>query len=229
MKLSQIFKTEQNGRILLTLINLKWVTFLEIMQSQKHFLLDANYSDKKRYSKEDYKFYADYWLKLQDEAFITDDSFEGKDFIKKSMARLILVEKIRLMERDANMLSNFAEKYMMYKIAGRLAEYDANIQKIYAMIKGHEPKIQIKYFEPVEVNLKTMERVIASLVNEYNTEDKSIDSKVKKHQISGVREVLKVNRLLGTSLVYSEMFVMDWIEAKKEAREEIANRNKGKE
>ena len=229
MKLSQIFKTEQNGRILLTLINLKWVTFLEIMQSQKHFLLDTNYSDKKKYSENDYKFFFDYWLKLQDEAYDIDNSFEGKALLKKSMTRLLLVERIRLMGKDANLLSNFAEKRPMYFIADRLDDYNKNIQAIYAMIKGHDKRIAIKYFETVEVNLKTMERVIASLVNEYNTSDEVIDKKVKKQQISGVREVIQVNRVLGTKLVFNEMTVMEWLEAKKLAKEEIASQNKSKD
>jgi hypothetical protein len=220
MKLSQIFTKAQSGHTLLTLLNLKWVTFLEVMQTQKNFLLDANYSENKKYSESDYKLFSDYWMQLQDHAYEIEGSYESKDLIKKGMNRLLLIEQIKLMEKDTNLLVSFASKRPLYMIADKLADYDKNIQSIYAMIKRHDKRIKIKYFEGVDVNVKIMERIIASLINEYNTSDTVIDKKVKKQQISGVREVIQVNRVLGTKLVYTEMSVMEWLEAKKLAKEE---------
>lgn len=206
---------------------LKWIDFLEIIKTEKHEILDVNYSVSNTYSEKQKESFKDAWAKLQDEAYLIEDNQEAKALLKKSFDRLMLVEKIRLLENDANLLIWLIDKQELYSYDGRLDDYDKAIQEIYAMIRNHDSRIKLNYFGEVSENIKSLERAILSLVNEYNTKHNDIEKKVDKHTKSIFYNVLQVNRVTGLQLNAMTMVVAEWFEAKKIAVE-ISNKQANK-
>ena len=150
-------------------------------------------------------------------------------FLKKSFERLILSEKIRLLKSDFDLLVWLVDKKEIYAIAGREDDYFAEIQEIYAMILKHEPKLRLDYFGEVNDNLKKIEGVVLSYINEYNTKHKDIAQKVEKSNKSIFYNVLQVNRITGLNLNAMTMVVAEWLEAKKIALEVASKQqNSGK-
>lgn len=220
MKLSQIFKTEPNTLTFRNLDNLKWVDFLDILKTQQYSRLDTQYHINKKYTEKQLADCSDAWNKLQDEVFLLEDTADSRALIKKSMDRLQLTERIKLIESDANVLVWFGNQEQLFALNGRSDEWAKGIQSIYAMIKNHDKRINIKYFEPIEVNLKTLERVVASLLNEYETKHRDVDSKVTKKERTLQFEVHQVNIICpGLNLCMETMTCTAWIEAKKIAKE----------
>lgn len=220
MKLSQIFKTEPSSLTFLNLDNLRWVDFLDILKTQQYSRLDNSYKPNKKYSEKQLSECSDAWNALQDEVFLLEDTADARALIRKSMDRLILTERIKLIESDANILVWYGNQEQFFKINDRGDEWLAGVQKIYATIKNHDKRIKIQYFEPIEVNLKTLERVVASLLSEYNTKHKDVDDKVTKKERTLQFEVLQVNIICpGINLDMETMSCTKWIEAKKIAKE----------
>jgi hypothetical protein len=203
----------------LNINNLKWVTFLEIIAKENYTLLDANYSEKKSYTEKEIESLKNAWTDIQDEVFTLENNEESKMLLKKSFERLMLVERIRLIEGDANLLIWLVDKKEIYTISGREDDYYKELQGIYAMIVKHDSRIKIDYFGDIQDNLKIIERVILSLVNEYNTKFKDIEQKVTKITNSLFYNVLQINRITGLQLNAMTMVVAEWIEAKKIAIE----------
>jgi len=193
MKLSQIFKTEPSSLTFLNLDNLRWVDFLDILKTQQYSRLDTAYHINKKYTEKQLSSCSEAWNALQDEVFLLEDTADARALIKKSMDRLQLTERIKLIESDANVLVWFGNQEQLFAMNGRTDEWLKGIQSIYAMVKQHDKRISIKYFEPIEVNLKTLERVVASLINEYNTKHKDVEDKISKKERTLQFEVLQVN------------------------------------
>ena len=160
MRLSQIFQKEQSTLTSLTLNNLKHITFLEIIKKQQYVLLDKDYSEKKKYSEKDLLFLKQSWEQLQDDVFTLENSREYKAFLQKSIDKMLLIEKIRLIENYAKLLIWLSDKHFLYAELEKENEFREKLQSIYAQIVAHDKRIKIKYFDPINVNLKTLERVI---------------------------------------------------------------------
>ena len=229
---SQTLEMEQNTVVFPNthdLTTLKWVDFLEIIKTEKHEILDVNYSQSNTYSEKEKEFFRNAWADLQDDAFLLEENDEAKMFLKKSFERLILSEKIRLLKSDFDLLVWLVDKKEIYAIAGREDDYFAEIQEIYAMILKHEPKLRLDYFGEVNDNLKKIEGVVLSYINEYNTKHKDIAQKVEKSNKSIFYNVLQVNRITGLNLNAMTMVVAEWLEAKKIALEVASKQqNSGK-
>ena len=219
MKLNQIFKTGQNSLTFQSIDDLLWVDYLHIMKTQLYVKLDMNYSDKRSYSEKQIEQATSAWRDLEDAIFKLDDSPDSRALIGKSMAKFLLIEKVKLIESDINLLVWYANHEEFFAMGERHAQWETGIQKIYAMIKGHEKKAAIKYFEPVSVNIKILEGVLASLINEYNTKFNDLESKVVKKERSLQYDVHRVNIITGLNLKAKEMVCSEWIEAKKIAKE----------
>ena len=220
MKLSQIFKKGQITLTFRNLDNLKWVDFLDILKTQQYIKLVEDYSPAVRYTEDQLSQSEEVWRELQDEVFLMEDTPESRALIRKSMDRLILTEKIKLIESDANILVWYGNQQQLFVMNDRKEEWVKGVQGIYAMIKSHDKRINIQYFEPIEHNLKTLERVVASLLNEYQTKHKDVDSKVTKKERTLQYEVHQVNLICpGLNLLMNEMTCTAWIEAKKIAKE----------
>lgn len=226
MRLSQIFQKEQSTLTSLTLNNLKHITFLEIIKKQQYVLLDKDYSEKKKYSEKDLLFLKQSWEQLQDDVFTLENSREYKAFLQKSIDKMLLIEKIRLIENYAKLLIWLSDKHFLYAELEKENEFREKLQSIYAQIVAHDKRIKIKYFDPINVNLKTLERVILSLINEYNTKHKDIEEKVTKAEKSIFYDVHQVNMITGLKLSANEMYCAEWIEAKKIAMQINNERSK---
>lgn len=230
--LSRIFKKEQNTPIFLNLHSIEtllYVDFLEIIKSDKKELLDKEYSKEKKYFESDLKIFEEHWVKIQDEIYLLENNQESKALINKSCQRLVLVEKMKLIERDTNLLIWLVNKREVYYLANELEEYEKQVQSLYQMIMKHDSRIKLKVLGTVEENLKTLERVILSFVNEYNTKHKDIESKVEKANTSVFYNVLQVNRITGLQLNAMTMVCAEWFEAKKIAIEMNKQQPKFKE
>lgn len=218
MKLSQIFKTEPSSLTFLSINSMLWVDFLDILKTLQYTRMVAN--PKKSYSEAQLAECEKAWTSLQDEVFLLEDTPESRALIRKSMDRTILSARIRLIEADANTLVWFGNLKEFFTSNGHSEEWINGVQKIYAMVKEHDSRIKLQYFEPIQVNLKTLERVVASLINEYNTKHKDVHDKTAKKERSLDYEVHQINVICpGIGLVAKTMTCSQWIEAKKLAKE----------
>lgn len=218
MKLSQIFKTEPSSLTFLSIDSMLWVDFLDILKTLQYTRIAAN--PRKKYTEAQLAECERAWTALQDEVFLLEDTADARAFIKKSMDRTILSARIRLIEADANTLVWFGNHEEFFATNGRSEDWVRGIQKIYAMIKDHDSRIKLQYFEPIQANLKTLERVVASLINEYNTKHKDVEDKTSKKERSLDYEVHQINVICpGIGLVAKTMTCSQWIEAKKLAKE----------
>lgn len=209
----------QSTPIFQNINRLKWIYFLEIIKTHNLHLLDANYRLDKKYSNKFNKLFEQEWVKLQDEIYLLENSIEAKSLINKNFEKLILVEKIKLLEKDMKLLVWYANQYDIFKENKKELEWEKEIQGIYKMITGHIAQIKLNVFNSIEDNLKILERSLLSLINEYNTKHKDIESKVEKKKKSIYHDVHQINMITGLKLNPNEMVCSEWIEAKNIAKE----------
>jgi hypothetical protein len=189
------------------------------MKSEKYELLDLGYSEKNKYSEKELSFFKEAWIKVQDDAYVIEDNFEASALLKKSFERLVLEQRVKLIQEDANLLLWFIDKRDIYQYEDKLYDFERGVQSIYAMIRNHDPRIKLDCFGDIEDNFKVLERAVLSMVNEYNTKFKDIEQKVKKATTSLFYNVLQVNRITGLQLNAMTMVIAEWLEAKKIALE----------
>jgi len=221
-RLSQTLKMGQSTPIFPSIYNfntLKWVTFLEIIKTDKKELLDINYNENKKYSKGDLKFFSDSWTIIQDDVFVVEENDEAVLLLKKCFERFVLESKVKLIQDDANLLIWLTERRDIYKYSDKLNDYEKELQGIYAMIKKHDSRIKINCFASLEENYKVMEGAVLSMVNEYNTKFKDVERKVNKAKNSLFHNVAQVNRITGLQLNAMTMVCPEWLESKKIALE----------
>lgn len=198
---------------------LKWLDFLEISNSSKYELLDVNFKSTNKYTEKQIEYLKERWISIQDEAFILEDDYESKMFLKKNIDRFILTEKINLIKTQIDLLIWLVNKEEVYRIAEMQNDYDIKVQEAYAMIRKHNPTMQINYFGDIGINIKGLERILGSLINEYNVKYKETEKKIKQETKSIFYNVIQVNRITGLNLNAMTIVVSEWLEAKKIAVE----------
>lgn len=226
--LNRILKMEQNTVVSVStndINNLRWVDFLEIIKTTKYEILDKNYKETNKYSEKELQLFNEAWIKLQDEAYVLDQNIEAKALLKKSFERLVLEDKIKYLKDSCALLVWLSDKKELYDSIGREDDFNNKIQEVYANIHKFNNKIKIEYFKSVSENIENISKNVFSLINEYNTKFKDIESKVDKIVNSIFYNVLQVNRITGLNLNANEMKCAEWIEAKKIALE-VVNQQK---
>lgn len=220
--LSQTLKTEQNTVQLPNTHNLDtllWKSFLEIVKTENYAILDLNYKTERIYLEAENLFFKEAWIKLQDQVFVEEDNEESKQLLRKSFDRFFLSETIKLLQSDANLLVFLSDKEEMYKEVGMAEEYIKQLQEVYAMIRLHDSRIPIDYFGTIADNVEKISKVLKSLVNQYNTRYKDIESKVDKINNSLHYDVLQICRITSLQLDPETMVCSKWFAAKKIAFE----------
>jgi hypothetical protein len=225
-KLNRTSKTGQNTPVLMNLSNLKWVTFVEIMKTDNFYLLDKKYSKEKVYTDDDLVFFTKEFQKLQDEVYKLEDSQEAKQFLEKNIDKLILIQEIKLLKDDLDLLHWYNNQKDFYFEYGYGIEWNTQIQGLYAMIVKHNKYVKIQYFEEVEDNMVIIDRIIRSLIDRYNAKHEQVVKTTEAKEVSIVYEVLQVCRITTLQLNARTMTCEVWIEAKKIALSMIKEQQK---
>lgn len=195
-----------------SLDSLKILTFWRIIKEKNACLLDFDYKEGKKYTVAQQKEIEDTWLRLYDEYFVLRDNSKNKMQLIKSFDELNLREKITQIKNNAEFL-NSLKGYVGLVPDEYLESYE---QQIYKVVKKIEPKINLKLFEGVDVNLKILERVLSSYINRYNQEHKQREKVVEK-EVDNVYEVVaSAESWLNRSLNIDDMVTSHWIAIEKQ-------------
>lgn len=195
-----------------SLDSLKILTFWRIIKEKNACLLDFDYKEGKKYTVAQQKEIEDTWLRLYDEYFVLRDNSKNRMQLIKSFDELNLREKITQIKNNAEFL-NSLKGYVGLVPDEYLESYE---QQIYKVVKKIEPKINLKLFEGVDVNLKVLERVLSSYINRYNQEHKQREKVVEK-EVDNVYEVVaSAESWLNRSLNIDDMVTSHWIAIEKQ-------------
>lgn len=190
-----------------SLDTLKILTFWKIIKDKNILLLDFDYFDGKKYNEAQKNEIEQLWFRLYDEYFILLDDSKSRFELSKSFDELKVRDKINQIK------NNYDTLVYLHKFASVLDDKDRikYEQEIYSILKKIEPKIKPMYFGGIEANLVNLDKVIKSLINQYNLNHKQNNDKIDK-EIKNVYEVVaNAESWLERNLNINDMVVSHWI------------------
>ena len=187
-----------------SLDKLKILSFWAIIKEKNILLLDFDYFNGKKYTAEQQNEIESLWFRLYDEYFLLTNDNKSKFELNKSFSELKIRDKITQIKNNFDFLSHLKA----FKDTLDITSYE---QETYERLKKIEPKIRLKYFEGIDENLIVLDRVMKSLINQYNIEHKQNETKIEK-EIKNVYEVVaNAEDWLERSIPIDDMVVTHWI------------------
>jgi len=208
-----------------SLDKLKILTFWKIIQDKNILLLDFDYFYGKEYTKEQKEEIEQTWLKLYDEYYILVNDSKSKYNLDKSFEELRLRDKINQVKQNYDFLIVLNDNKLRLKPED-IQKYE---QETYRNLVRIDKRIKPLFFKGIEANLKNLDRVLKSLINRYNTDNKNNKKEVEK-QIQNVYDVVaNAESWLERNLDIDNMVVSRWIAYEKQIKDkQKAQKKNGK-
>lgn len=204
-----------------SLDTLKILTFWSIIKDKNILLLDFDYVDGKKYTAEQQNELENLWFRLYDEYFILMDDNKSKYELNKSFSELKIRDKITQIKNNFDFLSHLKG----FSQSLDISKYE---QETYERLKKIEPKMRLKYFDGIDANLIILDKVIKSLINQYNIEHKQNEKTIEK-EIKNVYEVVaNAESWLERNLNINDMVVSHWIAIRNQILEKQKAQQKNK-
>ncbi|MCP4052483.1 MAG: hypothetical protein GY739_05325, partial [Mesoflavibacter sp.] len=168
-----------------SLDTLKILTFWKILKDRNIMMLDFDYYDGKKYSKEQEVDIAHLWERLYDEYYLLRNHKKSIQKLDSGFKELMLQDKINNVALNHDFLVNLLS-YSQYLGKDETLRLE---QKCYSIITTIDKRIKVKYFEGIQVNIDNLKRVLKSLQNTYNLNYAKQDA-IVKDEIKNVYEVV---------------------------------------
>jgi len=211
----RIFQNTKPIKYYKSLDKLKILTYWQIIKDKNILLLDFDYYDCKKYTKDQLHELEQTWLRLYDEYYVLTDDSKARFKMNKTFDELKLRDKINQIKYNYDFLVS------LIQYRGQIPDKDISQyeQQTYERLKKIEPKIKPLYFDGIEANLKNLERVINALINRYNQQHKDNTKEVQK-EIDNVYEVVaSAESWLERNLNINDMVVSHWIAIEKQVKD----------
>lgn len=190
-----------------SLDKLKILTFWNIIKEKNICLLDIDYKENKKYSKNQLSEIESTWLKLYDEYYVLLDDTKSRHKMSKSFDELKIRDKINQIKHNYDFLINLT-KYIGVIPTKDIVKYE---QETYERLKLIDKRIKPLYFDGIEANLKNLDRVLKALINKYNIDHKESQKNIEK-EIQNVYDVVaNAESWLERSIPIDDMVVSHWI------------------
>ena len=208
-----------------SLDSLKILTFWKILETKNACLLDFDYSIDKKYTQDQQHEIELTWLRLYDEFFVLRDDKGSKADIDKGFEELKIKSQILNVSHNYNYLIKIAE----FSVFLKPKDVEKRIKETYDRLKGLYGignKLNIDYNASLEINLKTLERVINSLQNTYNLNFKESEKAVKQ-EIKNVYDIVAIAEdELNRHIPIEDIVCTRWLSYEKQVNEKQRKRSK---
>lgn len=209
-----------------SLDKLRIILFWNILKEQNYLLLDVNYSENKKYNKSENEQILNVWYKLYDDYYAVKNDQKAKLFLSKAINEMKLRVRIENIVSTANFLVDLQNHYRDILEPELFSEYE---QKLYSLIKELEPKIKLKFFEGIEVNLKIIQSAVNALTTSLTLMQKKTSEKIEQEITNVYKVVANVEQILERSIPnINEISVMQWLAYEDIANEKIKSVKNGK-
>lgn len=198
-------KTLTNISIFQSLSQINIELWNEILSTQNIYLLDKEYSEKKRYSKEETKLISETFSSLYDDYFIKLDNSFAKANLKETQEKVQLSAKIMILTDCVNSLQSIKRNYKILK------EPIKKEQQIYDCVKIISKYVKFDKFATIDENIEVIVKIIQS--NELTYKRKFSDEKSDSIAVNYTfeKQVVDVEQVLGRSIDISNTNVLKWI------------------
>jgi hypothetical protein len=201
------FRNTKQIKYYKSLDKLKILTFWQIIKDKNILLLDFDYVDGKKYSKEQLKELEDTWLRLYDEYYVLLDDSKSKFKMNKSFDELKVRDKINQIKYNYDFLINLKGYYGLIPDSD-ITKYE---QETYKRLTVIDKRIKPLYFDGIDTNLSNLDKVMKSMINRYNIDHKESQKEIQK-EIDNVYDVVaSAESWLERSIPISDMVVSHWI------------------
>lgn len=208
-----------------SLDKLKILTFWQIIKNKNILLLDFDYYDGKKYTKDQQNEIEQTWLRLYDEYYVLLNDSKSKFKMDKTFSELKQRDKINQVKNNYDFLVT------LISYRGLLPDKDIDKyeQETYRNLIRIDKRIKPLFFDGLEANIKNLDRVLKSLINKYNIEHKDNVKEVTK-EIDNVYEVVaSAESWLERNLNINDMVVSHWIAIEKQVKnKQKASQKNGK-
>ena len=219
--------TSKNMELINSLDKLRIILFWDILKEQNYFLLDVNYSKDKKYSEVEKEQILNVWYSLYDEYYKAKNDQKAKLFLSKAINEMKLRVRIDNIVSTANFLVDLQNHYRDILEPDQFSEYE---QKLYSLIKELEPKIKLKFFDGIAVNLKIIQSVVNALTTSLTLMQKKTNEKIEEEVTNIYKVVASVEQILERSIPnINEISVMQWLAYEEIANEKIKSVKNGKQ
>lgn len=190
-----------------SLDKLKILTFWQIIKDKNILLLDFDYVEDKKYSKEQLKELEDTWLRLYDEYYILLNDSKSKYKMNKTFDELKTRDKINQIKYNYDFLISL-KNYIGLIPDKDISKYE---QETYKRLKLIDNRIKPLFFDGIDANLNNLDKVIKSMINRYNIDHKESQKEIQK-EIDNVYDVVaNAEQWLERSIPITDMVVSHWI------------------
>jgi hypothetical protein len=170
-------------------------------------LLDFDYVEDKKYTKEQLNELEQTWLRLYDEYYVLLDDSKSKHKMNKTFDELKTRDKINQVKYNYDFLISL-KNYVGLIPDEDIVKYE---QETYNRLKTIDKRIKPLYFDGINANIKNLDRVMKSMINRYNIEHKESQKEIQK-EIDNVYDVVaNTESWLERSIPISDMVVSHWI------------------
>lgn len=191
------------------------LTFWDITRDRNFYLLDKNYSEKKKYNKKETELCESTWLELFDKYYSLRESNETKSNIVKSFDEFKLREKINQINNNIDFLLTL-KKQVGFIEQDQVLKYE---QECYSNLSKIDRRIKPKYFDGIDANVVNLGKVLKSFINQYNVAFKQKEKVIKK-EIQNVYDVVAcAESWLNRTLDVETMVASRWIAYEKQIEE----------
>lgn len=210
-----------------SLDTLKILLYWKIIKEKNILLLDFDYYDGKKYTDDQKNELEATWWRLYDEFYLLSNDAKSKIKISKSFDELKLRDKITQIKHNYDYLITL-KSYVGLVTDKQLSEYE---QATYNRLKIIDKRIKPLYFEGIEANLKNLDRVLKSLINQYNASHKENNKEVSK-AIENVYDIVaSAESWLERSIPIDDMVCSHWIAIENQVKQKakaVKNKNNGR-
>lgn len=208
-----------------SLDKLKILTYWQIIKDKNILLLDFDYFDNKKYTKEQTHELEQTWLRLYDEYYILSDNSKSKHKMDQTFDEIKQRDKINQIKNNYDFLVMLQE-YVDVLPESDIAKYE---QETYRNVVRIDKRIKPLFFKGIEANLKNLDKVLKSLINRYNVDNQTNEKEVSKEILNVYDVVASAESWLERSLNIDEMVVSRWISYEKQIKDkQKAQKKNGK-
>lgn len=204
----QLFTLKKNRMNISIFQNLSQVNielWNEILITQNIFLLDKDYSESKRYSKNENELLNNTFLELYDIYFKELDNQYAKNNLKETQEKIQLSAKIMILTDCVNSLLSIQRNYKVLK------EPIKKEQEIYNCIKIISKYVQFDKFNTINENIVIIQKLITSNETTYKRKFGETEKDFKEKTYSFEKQVVDVEQVLGHTIDTTKVNVLKWI------------------
>ena len=195
-----------------SLDKLKILTFWNIIKHKNILLLDVDYDENKKYKSSQVEEINNTWLRLYDEYYVLLDDSKSRFKMGKSFDELKQRDKIGQVKNNYDFLVTL-KKYVGIIPNEDISKYE---QETYRNVVKIDKRIKPLFFEGIDTNISNLDKVLKSLINRYNADNKKNEQEVNK-QIQNVYDVVaSAESWLERSIPIDDMVVSHWVAIEKQ-------------